>query len=276
MSLFFQFSSTADEWKTIAKEFEDKWQFPNCLGSVDGKHVKIVPPAGSGSYYYNYKGSHSLVLLAVANANYEFIMCDFGTNGRISDGGVIENTAFYDKLIHGKLQILAPTKVGNSERTLNYVFIGDEAFALRPDFIKPYCQRDLTDERRIYNYRLSRARRIIENSFGILASRFRIFHTSINISLEDIDSVVMACCVLHNFLRKKCSQSYTPSDCFDSEDTEIGSITQGNRTDNSNLINLRSGHYTHISNDAKEVRQEFTDYFCNEGSVPWQNKMCNL
>lgn len=85
-SLFFQFPSNEGEWKQIAQDFDTMWEFPNCLGAVDGKHVCIVPPANSGSYFYNYKGFHSLVLMAVVNARYEFIMCDIGVNGRISDG----------------------------------------------------------------------------------------------------------------------------------------------------------------------------------------------
>ena len=51
------------------------------LMSVDGKHVKITPPTGSGSFYWNYKGFNSLVLMSIANANYEFLYCDIGTNG---------------------------------------------------------------------------------------------------------------------------------------------------------------------------------------------------
>ena len=70
--------------------FEDNWHFPNCVGSVDGKHIEIVPPPESGSFYYNYKGFHSMVLMPIANANYELLYAHFGTNGRISDGGVIE------------------------------------------------------------------------------------------------------------------------------------------------------------------------------------------
>jgi hypothetical protein len=54
------------------------------------ENIKIVPPEGCGLFYWNYKGSNSLVLMAVVNANYEFLYCDIGTNGRISDGGVTE------------------------------------------------------------------------------------------------------------------------------------------------------------------------------------------
>lgn len=157
------------------------------MGAIDGKHVNIKPPAGSGSYYYNYKGAHSLVLLAVVNSNYEFIMCDFGINGRISDGGVIEYSHFYWKLKHKELSIPPPRKQINSNEPLPFVFIGDEAFALRSDFLKPFSQRQLDHDKKIFNYRLSRARCRVENAFGILSARFRIFHTAISINLKAID-----------------------------------------------------------------------------------------
>lgn len=72
-----------------------------------------MPPPGSGSYFFNYKGTHSMVLMAIANANYEFIMVDFGINGRISDGGVLEYTRFYEKLIH---------RLSNARRIIEHVF----------------------------------------------------------------------------------------------------------------------------------------------------------
>lgn len=120
MSLFiFQFPTTSNEWKDIAKQFETNWNFPNCVGSVDGKHIQIIPPPHSGSFYWNYKGTHSLVLMAIANANYEFIMIDFGTNGRVSDGGVIENTSFYEKLCNGNLHLPDHSKPVDSNEHLN-------------------------------------------------------------------------------------------------------------------------------------------------------------
>ena len=189
---FFQFPTTQHEWEEIAKEFERVWQFPHCVGAVDGKHVKIVPPPDSGSFYYNFKGFHRMVKMGIGNAKYEFILCDFGINGRISDGGVINRTAFYDKLSKGQLNLPQENKIEGSEKVLPYVFIGDEAFAMRTDFLRPFGQKDLTNERRIFNYRLSRARRIIENIFGILVSRFHIFQTAINLLPRNTKTVVLA------------------------------------------------------------------------------------
>ncbi|CAH1964322.1 unnamed protein product [Acanthoscelides obtectus] len=155
---YMKFPTTENEWRNIADDFEKRCNCPNCLGAVDGKHVNIKPPTGSGSYFYNYKGAYSLVLLAVVNANYEFIMCDFGINSRISDGGVIEYSQFYRKLKDRKLSIPPPTRTMNSKEALPFVFISDEAFALRCDFLKPFSQRDWDHDKKIFNYRLSRAR----------------------------------------------------------------------------------------------------------------------
>ena len=58
------------------------WHFSHCLGVVNGKHVQITKPPGSGSYFFNYKSFLSVIMLAIVNANYEFIMIDVGKNGR--------------------------------------------------------------------------------------------------------------------------------------------------------------------------------------------------
>jgi len=94
----FQFPTGERDWERIATDFEVKCNFPNCLGAVDGKHVATVPPPGAGSNFFNYKGYKSQVLTGIADSNYEFIYFIFGTNGRVSDGGVLEYTDFYDKL----------------------------------------------------------------------------------------------------------------------------------------------------------------------------------
>lgn len=273
---FFQFPKTEEEWLEVAAEFERMWQFPHCLGSIDGKHIRIVPPKGSGSYYFNYKKTHSVVLMAIANANCEFLYCDIGTNGRISDGGVINNTQFYEKLVNNELKIPKSRSIGSSNRVLRYVFVGDEAFAMRQDLLKPYRRETLTRERRIFNYRLSRARRVVENTFGILASRFRIFHTSINLKMDNVDTVVLACCALHNFLRRKSPQNYTPPESMDQENISECMVELGERCDPELVHDLQRGARGHILNNAIVVRDHFKEYFNNEGSVPWQDKFITL
>lgn len=268
----FQFPKTAEEWKNIAEQYNTKWHFPHCLGAVDGKHIRIIPPANSGSYYYNYKGTHSIVLMGIANANYEFIYVDVGTNGRISDGGVITNTQFYEKLTQGSLEIPGPEKPTDSDVVLPYVYVGDEAFSLRPDFMKPYQKKKLSRNTRIFNYRLSRARRVIENTFGIMAARFRILYTAINLEVENIELVVLACCVLHNFLRRQCSTTYMSSDVVDAENMQDGSVILGARCNPDLILDLQRGRRGLVLNRGKEVREKFTAYFNNEGSVPWQDE----
>jgi hypothetical protein len=108
LSFFFYFPSSEEEWIDIAKGYESRWNCPNCLGAADGKQVAVIPPPVAGFFVYNYKGFHSLVLMGIANVKYKFILVDFGTNGRISECDVIQNTDFYAKLKNKSLSIPNP------------------------------------------------------------------------------------------------------------------------------------------------------------------------
>uniref|UniRef100_A0A915D1I5 DDE Tnp4 domain-containing protein n=1 Tax=Ditylenchus dipsaci TaxID=166011 RepID=A0A915D1I5_9BILA len=75
------------EWAAISREFWNRWQVPMVLGAIDGKHVVMKKPANSGSLYYNYKGSCSIVVTACVDAKYRCLMCDFGRYGHNGDAG---------------------------------------------------------------------------------------------------------------------------------------------------------------------------------------------
>ncbi|CAH1965476.1 unnamed protein product [Acanthoscelides obtectus] len=138
--------------------------------------------------------------------------------------------------------------------------------------MKPFRQNDLDSRaKKIYNYRTSRARRIVENAFGILAARFRIYRTQINLSTKNIESVVRATCVLHNYLMTTSLSSYGSSDYFDRENFEESTTSAGLITRRSTLEPLQRTRQGDSERTAKQRRNEFMSYFVNEGKVHWQD-----
>ena len=113
--------------------YEERWNFPNCIGAMDGKHIVVKQPRNSGSYYFNYKGTFSVVLLAVVDADYKFIYVNVGCNGRISDGGVFKNSSLSSALEENLLEVPSPRQLisDNNPSPLPYVLVADDAFPLK-------------------------------------------------------------------------------------------------------------------------------------------------
>ncbi|KAL1489909.1 hypothetical protein ABEB36_013835 [Hypothenemus hampei] len=144
---------------------------PNCVGAVDGKHIDIQCPPDTGSMFFNYKKTFSIVLMGICDANYCFTHVDVGAHGSQSDGGIFENAAVGRALLFGQLILPEDKSLPKCDVNFPFYFVGDAAFPLKRHIMRPYPGHLLNQRKRIYNYRLSRARRIIENSFGILVSR---------------------------------------------------------------------------------------------------------
>ncbi|XP_049528924.1 uncharacterized protein LOC125947718 [Dermacentor silvarum] len=139
------------KWLKIAAEYKEKWNFPNTVGSIDGKHFAIKCPAFSESDNFNYKGFYSLLMLAVADASYRFITVDIGAQGRFSDGAVFQGSNLEERLEKKELGLpsTSPTK-------WPLCLIGDAAFPLRTYLLRPYPGRGLDEKKKVFNYRLSR------------------------------------------------------------------------------------------------------------------------
>ncbi|XP_050498040.1 uncharacterized protein LOC126879131 [Diabrotica virgifera virgifera] len=257
---------TKEIWKSIAGDYERKWQFYNCLGAIDGKHISIRKPLKSGSSFFNYKKNFSVVLLATVDANYRFTTVDVGSMGRFSDGNIFANSPLGKLLSSGSMDLPEPKSLPGQDTLTPYVFIGDEAFPLMPHLMRPYPKVRVTNnyENKVFNYRLSRGRQTVECAFGILAARFRVYKRPFECKLETIDKVVLATIVLHNYLRTQTISSAN----LQGEDSEITVAT----LDNNQLASLPRNR-SRCCNEAFFIRQTFTDCFNSaNGSVDWQRR----
>ncbi|KAK6167936.1 hypothetical protein SNE40_021859 [Patella caerulea] len=193
--------TTPESWRVIADTFYRRWNFPHICGALDGKHVACRRPPKSGSLYFNYKGFYSIVLMALVDADYKFIWADLGGAGSASDAQIYNDSELKQCSENSTLGLPDPEPLPNDTQDVPYFFVGDDAFGLRPNMMKPYSQRGLKNEERIFNYRLSRARRVVENAFGILANRFQVLLTTMQHEPATVKLIVKTCLILHNLMR---------------------------------------------------------------------------
>ena len=231
------------------------------------------------SLYHNYKGLLSIVLLAACDADYCFTLFDIGSYGSNNDSGVLATSLIGQLLENGNMKLPQPQSLpACSFEPLPYFLLGDDIFPLKTWLMRPYPGFNLSEEQRVYNYRHSRGRRVIENAFGILVARWRTFLTSIQASVKNVEKYVLACLALHNFLRQTSNASYTQNGFADSEDTD-GTIYLGEKRDQlerndseTNCIrNIRGKRGWRQREEAVSMRDALKDYFnSSEGGVPWQ------
>uniref|UniRef100_A0A3P9IWX4 DDE Tnp4 domain-containing protein n=1 Tax=Oryzias latipes TaxID=8090 RepID=A0A3P9IWX4_ORYLA len=223
---------TEEMWRSTARIFHERWNFPNCLGAMDGKHIFIQAPANS------------------VNADYRFLVVDVGSYGSNSDGGIFR---WNSECSPTPPQLPGAPELGK----VNYVIVADEAFPLKPYLLRPYPGRRLPTDKRIFNYRLSRARRISENAFGILSQRFRVFQRTLQVQPSVVDKVVKAACALCNYL------------CPNGND-------QNRATEDENDCEQPLQGFEHCrsqraSVEAQIVRELYKEYFNSPaGEVAWQ------
>lgn len=263
-----------EEWLKIADRYLELWNLYHVLGALDGKHIRIFCPQKSGSLYHNYKGYFSMVLMAWCDADLNFVMFDIGHYGSNNDSGVLSNCEMGQRLAAGSLNFPEPKPIeGCSFNPLPYHLVGDEIFPLRKYLMRPYPGAGITHEKSIYNYRHSRGRRTIENTFGILANRWRIYHTPIQATPEHVERLVMATIVLHNFLRKNALRSYCPPGLADSEKSN-GEVVPGQwrrDADSSQLNDIPNLRGQRAANTAVDMRDALKDFFNGpHGSVDFQ------
>ena len=263
---FMKLPDTENEWKAIANGFEIKANFPHCLGAVDGKHIRVVKPDQSGSMYFNYKDYFSFVLLAVVDAEYRFIFVSIGSYGKECDSLIFKETLFWKKMNEGSLNIPKPKPLHETiVKDVPYVLVADEAFPLSVNLLRPFGGTHLDAVKKIFNYRLSRARRYVECAFGILANKWRILHRPLDVQADTAIEIVKACTVLHNFVREK--------DGLNFEDIHHANPVEQPMPAHVQLQRVHNPRGGPIAND---IRCEFANYFVSPiGSVHLQTTAYN-
>lgn len=157
-----------------------------------------------------------------------------------------------------------------------YVFVGDEAFPLSTYMMRPFPRRNvnMSNNERIFNYRLSRARRVIENTFGIITTKWQILRTCISCSPINAELITKALVCLHNFMMTCGRSQYCPQELINNNgEVERGTWrVQANETIFHRLGRTGANRSTRI---VQGMRNYLMQYFTSEigqQQAPWQNE----
>ncbi|KAF0717649.1 protein ALP1-like [Aphis craccivora] len=213
----------------------------NCIQSKYTYFFVLFPPADPDFVFFN-DALHltylyySIVLLAMCDSDYQFTYINVGSCGTDSDSTIFKGSTLFTKINNEDIMLPPPKPLPNTTEPLPYMIIGDSAFGISNKVLRPYALTDLTTKKKIFNYRMSRARR------------------PMNTSLPNTIKIVKACCILHNYIRKR--------DGYRVEDTLT---VVGFQELNMNGNITRSGDM---------IRDKFANYFVSpSGSVPWQDTL---
>lgn len=238
---------TGTRLRAVVDGFKTIHGFPQCAGAIDGTHIPIISPDDCPADYYNRKGWHSILMQGVVDHEGHFIDINVGWPGRVHDARVFANSSVYER---GQNKTLFPDwteKVGGKDVPL--VFLGDPAYPLLQWLMKAFPDNGrLSRQEKNFNYRLSRARVVVEHSYGRLKGRWRCLLKRLDVATCDVPELVAASCVLHNICE-------TQGDTFDDQWME-GTRRQESECDpnsttvqsEENAVTIRKAFMSHFSN----------------------------
>ena len=222
------------------------------------------------------------MLLGLVDSDYKFIFIEVGCQRGISAAGGFRNMELYNRFVSDKLNLSGPMELPESQNpawnltgeSMSTHLVGDEVFPLNKHLMKLYAKIELDNSKRIFHHRLSRFCRYCEKAFEIIAARFRIVNSLINLAPEKMTKLVLAIAVLHHFLLTKFKGSYLPSRFVDKKNLETGEVIPGEWRQNIPIFTplaILKSRETAVS--TKAVRDIFKYYFLWSGQVEWQWKI---
>lgn len=245
MSTYINFPR-GNQLQRVIESFQGKWGVPQCVGAIDGCHIPIAAPIGNHTDYYNRKGFYSMLLQGIVDADYCFLDVCIGWPGSVHDARVFVHSPIYSQITENDLLPNKPMSVNGVNVPL--YLIGDSAYPMHTWLMKPFPQSGvLTSEMKQYNYRISRARIVVENAYGRLKARWRRLLKRNDMHVDHIPTVVAAACILHNLCE-------IHGEHFN--DTWLQEISDSNYSQPPTVA-IRDGS----SNQPKRVRDALVHYF---------------
>ena len=161
--------------------------------------------------------------MAVVGIEYQFLFADVGMNGRNSDGGNWLQSPMRKAVEKNTLSLPKPKPLHGNRKETPFICVGDNAFPLTNYMMKPYSQKDLTIDNRIFNYRLLHARRTSEKTFRILTNRWSVLRKPFSLQPEKVKIITFPILILHSWLRSESSSRriYVPPNISDVEDLQM-------------------------------------------------------
>lgn len=236
---------TEEEWMRVSTTFERTTRFPSCLGAACARHIELRKASKADSDYLNERRRPSVLLTAVVDSNYEFLVVDTCPSGHLSEDNP-PNRILERKLRTTKL----PCQLNSNQ--LPYVFVADESFKLQENFMVPY--RAVNDKggeaNKLFNRQLVRANQRAAKTLAIMAWRFGVLQTPVNLEAKKVQTIVKACCYLHNFFKRE-SAYYIDSNMEAVIKADMAPIVWG---PNTTVI----PHINNCDSDPQYVRDSFS------------------
>lgn len=215
--------------------------------------------------------------MATCDFQYKFCMVDIGAQGSAHDSSVFKESEFGRAFLEHKMPIPEPAMLPGSNIRFPYYLVADQAFPLHDNIMRPYPGDHLPEPSKVFNYRLSRARRTIENTFGILAQRWRCLRHAIAGDVVTCEKIIKACVVLHNFVQREeedipvSQRQYCPPGFVDHEESN-GDVVLGLwRNETNQLRSVGRMGANNATRKSQQNRDKLRDFLISpEGALTWQ------
>lgn len=204
--------------------------------------------------------------MAACDANYKFIFIDVGSPGADGDVNVFARTDFGKNILADSNILDFPDNSMINGEAMPFFFVADDAFPLSNRIMKPYGGT-LSNDQKVFNYRLSRSRRTIENAFGVLAMSWGCLRSEFLCHPDKVKIIVGACCALHNYMIDRSPQYTNNTDRYD----EHGNLIEATScTAQHSLDQINGQNFTPPCEIGSSIRDKLTNYFNTTDILPYQ------